>query len=52
MFVVAQYPYIGGVNFSVSYTNSDGVAGRTTGNINMNTATSIGTFIHGGNTAN
>ena len=23
MFVVAQYPYVGGVNFSVSYTNSD-----------------------------
>jgi hypothetical protein len=52
MFVVAQYPYIGGVNFSVSYTNSDGIAGRTTGVVGMNTATSISTFIHGRATAN
>ena len=52
MFVVAQYPYIGGVNFSVTYTNQAGVTGRTTGNITMNTATTIASFIHGNTTQN
>lgn len=52
MFVVAQYPYIGGVNFSVTYTNSDGVQGRNTGLISCNTATNIASFIHSGSFAN
>lgn len=52
MFVVAQYPYIGGVDFSVTYTNSDGVAGRSTGTIRCNTATNIASFIHSGSFAN
>lgn len=46
MFVVAQYPYIGWVDFTVSYTNSEWVAGRTTWTIRMNTASFIGSFIH------
>lgn len=50
MFVVAQYPYVGGVNFSVSYTNSLGVSGRSTGLVRTNTATNIASFIHSGNT--
>ena len=50
MFVVAQYPYIGGVGFSITYTNQVGVTGRTTGNITMNTATTIASFIHGNST--
>ena len=52
MFVVAQYPYIGGVNFTVTYTNSQGVAGRTTGLVRCNTATNIASFIHSGSFAN
>lgn len=52
MFVVAQYPYIGGVNFNITYTNSDGIAGRNTGNIRCNTATNIASFIHSGSFAN
>lgn len=52
MFVVAQYPYVGGVDFSISYTNSDGVADRTTGLVRCNTATNIASFIHSGSFAN
>lgn len=52
MFVVAQYPYIGGVDFTVTYTNSDGVSGRTTGLVRTNTATNIASFIHSGSFAN
>jgi hypothetical protein len=47
MFIVAQYPYIGGATFNVTYTNSDGVQGRTTGNVLSNTAVNIASFIHG-----
>lgn len=47
MFVVAQYPFIGGADFSISYTNSDGVAGRSTGTVKSNTAVNIASFIHG-----
>lgn len=46
MFLVAQYPYVWWVNFVVSYTNSEWVAGRSTGTISMNTATFIGSFVH------
>jgi len=52
MFVVAQYPYIGNVKFNVTYTNSDGITGRTTGNVRCNTATNIASFIHSGSFAN
>jgi hypothetical protein len=52
MFVVAQYPYIGGVDFNITYTNSNGVSGRTTGLIRCNTATNIASFIHSGSFAN
>jgi hypothetical protein len=48
IFVVAQYPYVGGVSFTVTYTNSEGVAGRTTGLVRCNTATNIASFIHSG----
>lgn len=46
MFLVAQYPYIGWVNFVVTYTNSDGVAWRSTWTIRMNTVTTISSFVH------
>jgi hypothetical protein len=36
---------IGGVSFNVSYTNSDGVAGRTSGTVTCNTQTVNGTII-------
>jgi hypothetical protein len=52
MFLVAQYPYIGGVDFIVTYTNSDGVPNRSTGIIRANTATNIASFVHSGNIAN
>lgn len=53
MFIVAQYPYIGGVDFTINYTNSDGVSNRITQLTRTNSATTIGTFIHGAtNTAN
>lgn len=47
MFVVAQYPYIGGADFTIKYTNSDGVSDRVTPLIKSNTALNIGSFIHG-----
>lgn len=53
MFLVAQYPYIGGVYFTVTYTNSDGVTGRSTGLVRANTVGSISSFVHSAtNTAN
>lgn len=52
MFLVAQYPYIGGVDFVVRYTNSDGVSGRTTGLVRANTGTNIASFVHSGSFTN
>jgi len=52
MFLVAQYPFVGGANFSVSYTNENGVAGQTTGVIKSNSVTSISSFVHSGSVAN
>lgn len=52
MFVVAQYPYVGGVDFTVTYTNSDGVSGKTTGLVRCNTNTNIASFIHNGSFTN
>lgn len=48
MFLVAQYPYLGGVDFTITYTNSDGVTGRSTGLVRANTAGNIGSFVHSG----
>lgn len=45
MFVVAQYPYIWNVQFTINYTNSDWVD-KTTSLIRTNTATYIWSFIH------
>ena len=42
--VVEQFPYIGGGQMQISYTNSDGVAGRTTPLVRINTQTSLGTI--------
>ena len=52
MFVVAQYPFIGGVNFRITYTNSDGVSGRSTGLVRCNNVANIASFIHSGSFAN
>lgn len=52
MFLVAQYPYIGNVDFQITYTNSDGVSGRLTPIIRANTSANIATFVHSGNTTN
>jgi hypothetical protein len=46
MFLVALAPYTGNGDFSVSYTNQNGVAGRTTGTIRANTAGAIASFVH------
>ena len=52
MFVVAQYPFIGGVDFRITYTNSDGVSGRSTGLVRCNNVANIASFIHSGSFAN
>lgn len=52
MFLVAQYPFVGGANFSISYTNSNGDANRSTGTIRSNSVTSISSFVHSGAVAN
>lgn len=48
MYLVALTPYNAGGAVTVSYTNSDGVAGRSTGSINLNNAGIITTIMHGG----
>jgi hypothetical protein len=45
--LVATNPYVGGQTYTISYTNSDGVAGRTSIAMVSNTATTIGTLISG-----
>lgn len=52
MFIVAQYPYVGGVDFVVNYTNSKGVSNRSTGLVRCNNVTNIASFIHSGSFAN
>lgn len=52
IFLVAQYPYLGGATFSVSYTNSQGVAGRTTGTITSNSTTFIASIVNGASVSN
>jgi hypothetical protein len=45
MMAVEVASQIGGVQFSVTYTNSDGVAGRVTPNVTCNSQVSVGTII-------
>ena len=44
MMLVEQNPYTGSAQVQIGYTNQDGVAGRLTPIIRLNTATSIGTI--------
>jgi hypothetical protein len=47
-FMVATNPYVGNTNISITYTNSDGVSGRTSPVLFSNAAGAIGTLITGG----
>lgn len=51
-FLVASNPYIGGSQFFINYTNSDGVAGRISRIMTSNTSSYIGTLVHSGPLAN
>lgn len=51
-FLVATNPYIGGAQFSISYTNENGESGRRSMIHTSNTSTSIGTIVHSGTLAN
>ena len=42
--LVEQFPYIGGVTCRLTYTNSDGVAGRLSGIVTINTQATLGTI--------
>lgn len=44
--LVEQFPYVGGGTVQVTYTNSDGVAGRQTSITRINTQTALGTVAH------
>lgn len=44
MMLVEQFPYIGGGTCRVTYTNSDGVAGRISAICTINTQTTLGTI--------
>jgi len=46
--LVEQFPYVGGGSVQVTYTNSDGVAGRQTAVTAINTQTALGTVAHSG----
>lgn len=46
--LVATNPYVGGATYTISYTNQDGVAGRTSVASVSNTSTNISTLISGG----
>lgn len=47
-FVVAQGSYVGGAKFFITYTNQDGVSGRTSQLCTSNTSTVSGTLISSG----
>lgn len=47
-FLVAQGTYVGGVRFRIMYTNSDGVSGRLSEFININTSTFAGAVASSG----
>lgn len=46
LMLVEQFPYVGGGTVQATYTNSDGVAGRTTPVVTINTQTALGTVAH------
>ena len=48
LMLLEQFPYIGGGTVQVTYTNSDGVAGRQTAVTTINTQTALGTIAHSG----
>lgn len=48
MFLVATNPFVGGQSFTVTYTNSNGAAGRVTNPIVTATSTNIGTIVNSG----
>ena len=50
-FLVATNPYLGGAQFTMTYTNDQGVSGRQTKLVTTNTNTYIGTIVHSGVTA-
>jgi hypothetical protein len=47
-FLVASNPYVGGAQFYIKYTNSDGVPGRMSRIMTSNTGTYIGTIVNSG----
>ncbi len=49
--LVALAPYVAGGSITVEYTNSEGVAGRSTGLVVMNSAGSIANLMTGGSVA-
>lgn len=46
LMLVEQFPYIGGGQVQVTYTNSKGEGGRTTNLTTINTQTALGTIAH------
>lgn len=44
--LVEQFPYVGGGQAQVTYRNSDGVSGRQTPLVKINTQTALGTVAH------
>lgn len=50
--LVATNPYIGGQSYTISYTNQDGVSGRTSVTSVSNTATNIATLVSGSSAVN
>jgi len=49
--LVAQGGYVGGAQFSITYTNQDGTSGRTSPLVTSNTATFAATLLTGGTAA-
>jgi hypothetical protein len=47
-FLIATNPYVGGAQFTITYTNHKGESGRTSRLITTNTNTFIGTVVHSG----
>jgi len=47
-FLVATNPFLGGAQFTMTYTNSAGVSGRQMPVVTSNSATFIGSLVHGG----
>lgn len=47
-FLVATNPFLGGAQFTMTYTNSAGVSGREMPLLTSDTNTFIGTLVHGG----